>query len=542
MKESIKKLVAMIVAASSTVGSIGLFAACGGGNEVDPTVTKVALIEKGYGSAFLDALVEEYNKTATTKVEIAETTSFMDYVETTLLSGPKANDVDLYFSIQGNNGAFGYISQGKASGYDCIFEDLSDVYNAVPAGYGESGKPFKEMLNEYFVEASTYTNGKQYLIPWATGVEGLVYNTALFEKYNLSVPRTTNELFALCDSMMQVNANGQKTPKYKNSKNIDIYPYTFSGKVNYGMYLNTVWWAQFEGIDTFNNFLEGKDANGNLTPDIFAQEGRLSAYKNYHKLISKASGYTDVNANGNDFTTAQSAFLKEEALMIATGDWVEREMESSSSNIKTIEFMPIPVNSDIINEGSALPDHSIKTEADLCAVIDYVNGKAQTLPAGVSEDDVDFVASAMSMYMTEGDGHVMFVPSYANQIAGAKDFISFVISKKGQEIMVQTGMGNRVPMDVDMTAMDSYAGLSQFQKSKMNIMDGVTYVGRKYNSAIAFNGGLSLWYSVDTNTCDSAFSMNTSSSSYKDAFTYWKRECETMKSQWDNILQNAGIK
>lgn len=536
MKKTIKQWITMLVATSVTVGSLGLFSGCMGGNEPDPTVTKIALIEKGYGRAFLDALVTEYNKTATTKAEIAESTSFMDYVETTLLSGPKANDIDLYFSIQGNNGAFGYISQGKASGYDCIFADLTDVYTAVPEGYGQAGKPFKEMLNEYFVEASTYTDGKQYLIPWATGVEGLVYNTALFEKYDLKVPRTTNELFALCDSMLENGA-----PKYKNSKNIDIYPYTFSGKVNYGMYLNTVWWAQFEGIDTFNNFLEGKDANGNLTPDIFAQEGRLSAYRNYHKLISKASGYAEINANGNDFTTAQAAFLKEEALMIATGDWVEREMGSSASNIKTIEFMPIPVNSDIIEEGSALPDHSIKTEADLCAVIDYVNGETQSFPTGVTQDDVDFVKSAMSMYMTEGDGHVMFIPSYANQITGAKDFISFVLSKTGQEIMLKNGLGNRIPMDIDMSTMDSFATLSQFQRSKMDIMDGITYVGRKYNSPIAFNGGLSLWYSVDTNTCDSSFSMNTSSSSYKDAFTYWKREYETMKSQWDNILQNAGI-
>lgn len=538
MKKIIKKLLPMLMVASVVTSSVGLFSGCGGGNEEDPSVTKIALIEKGYGKAFLEALVEEYNKTATIKAEIAESTSFMDYVETTLLSGPKANDVDLYFSIQGNNGAFGYISQGKASGYDCIFEDLSDIYNAVPVGYGTQGKAFKEMLNEYFVEASTYIDGKQYLIPWATGVEGLVYNTALFEKCGLSVPRTTNEFFELCDSML--TADG--TPKYKNSKNIDIYPYTFSGKVNYGMYLNTVWWAQFEGIDTFNNFLEGKDADGNLTPDIFAQEGRLSAYRNYHKLISKESGYTEVNANGNDFTTAQTSFLKEEALMIATGDWVEREMESSSSNIKTIAFMPIPVNSDIINEGSALPDHSIKTEADLRAVIDYVNDDAQTLPAGVTKADVDFVKSAMSMYMTEGDGHVMFVPSYANQKTGAKDFISFVLSKQGQEIMMQKGLGNRIPMDIDITTMDSHAGLSQFQKSKMDIMNGVTYVGRKYNSAITFNGGLSLWYSVDTNTCDSSFSMNTSSNTYKDAFTYWNRECELMRSQWETILDNAGIK
>lgn len=539
MKKVIKKIFTMLLIASITVSSLGIFASCtGNSTKADASVTKIALIQKGYGKAFLEALVEEYNKTATTKVEIAESTSFMDYVETTLLSGPKANDIDLYFSIQGNNGAFGYIAQGKANGYDCIFEDLSDIYNSVPTGYGEEGKPFKEMLNEYFVEASTYTNGKQYLIPWATGIEGLMYNTALFEKHNLSVPRTTDELFALCDSLLGEDG----VPKYENEKGIPIYPYTFSGKVNYGMYLNTVWWAQFEGIDTFNNFLEGKDANGNLTPEIFAQEGRLSAYKKYHKLISKASGYTDVNANGNDFTTAQTSFLKEESFMIATGDWVEREMESSSSNIKTIEFMPIPVNSDIIDEGSALPDHSIKSDADLCAVIDYVNGKSETLPTGVTQADVDFVASAMSMYMTEGDGHVMFIPSYANQINGAKDFIKFVISKQGQEIMIKNGMGNRIPMDIDMTKMDAYNSLSQLQKSKMTIMDGITYVGRKYNSAITFNGGLSLWYSVDTNTCDASFSMNTSSSSYKDAETYWLRECELMRSQWDNILQNAGIR
>jgi hypothetical protein len=108
--------------------------------------------------------------------------------------------------------------------------------------------------------------------------------------------------------------------------------------------------------------------------------------------------------------------------------------------------------------------------------------------------------------------------------------------------MIQKGMGNRIPMDIDMSTMDSFATLSQFQRSKMDIMDGITYVGRKYNSPIAFNGGLSLWYSVDTNTCDSSFSMNTSSNTYKDALTYWTRECELMRSQWEIILDNAGIK
>ena len=55
-------------------------------------------------------------------------------------------------------------------------------------------------------------------------------------------------------------------------------------------------------------------------------------------------------------------------------------------------------------------------------VVDYVDGKTQTKPAGVSDDDIAYVRKARNVVNAE-TGHVCFIPVYSNNKELAKDFL-----------------------------------------------------------------------------------------------------------------------
>jgi ABC-type glycerol-3-phosphate transport system substrate-binding protein len=49
-------------------------------------------------------------------------------------------------------------------------------------------------------------------IPWSVSFGGLLYNATLFEKLGLSIPKTTDEMFALMETVKDL---GGTNPNYK---------------------------------------------------------------------------------------------------------------------------------------------------------------------------------------------------------------------------------------------------------------------------------------------------------------------------------------
>lgn len=286
-----KKIVALVSALTLLLPMV--FAGCSGnggggaGGKVDSSVLQIGVENKGYGDQFAYKLAEAFQAKTGIETKVVKSNS-SDWTDTALLSGPRNNDIDVIFDI--NNLAMKNLAAAYfIDGYERAYADLSDIYDAPLEGYNVD-KTLEEMVFPYSLAACTwggegegYGDGKQYFVNWATGFEGLVYNKSLFTKYGFSVPKTTNEMFALMDQMKALSA--------KNADGYDIYPFAYSGKVNYLHYPQLVWWAQYDGIDTFNNILQGKDVNGNY--DYAAPVG---GYK-YVKL--------ELTANSKNFAKSE---------------------------------------------------------------------------------------------------------------------------------------------------------------------------------------------------------------------------------------------
>ena len=155
--------------------SMGMMTACNGGGgsttEGDVKEVQIGVVSKGYGNEFAKSLADAYNATHTdVKVVVKKTTPTGTYQDTQLQLGKKKNNIDIFFSI--NNTVFA--TQGDATLYH--WADLSDVYNSVAVGYAESDgvKTIKDLLDPSFVSNFTYSDGKQYSMPWTSGVVGFL--------------------------------------------------------------------------------------------------------------------------------------------------------------------------------------------------------------------------------------------------------------------------------------------------------------------------------------------------------------------------------
>ena len=532
---------------------VAALAGCGGGsasrapgnkdgNNGDNTgkaagTLKLGIVDKGYGDEFLKKLAEGFEKKTGIKT-VVEKSSSADWVENAMQAGAANNDLDVIFDIN-PRAMKNLATKDYVAGYDRIYVDLSDIYDAKLEGY-TTDMTLKEALLPYSLTACTwggdgegYGDGKQYFVNWAAGIEGIVYNKALFEKYKLSVPKTTDELFAVMDQMKKLEGG-----KYaKNSDGYEIYPFAYSGKVNYLNYPATVWWAQYDGIDVFNNALQGKDANGNYSAESAKTAGKLSAMNHVSQLLSADNQYTDPNSASQNFTNAQVLFLAEQSFMMSTGDWIEREMSSNFEGSVEIEFMRIPVNSNITSKCS-----SISNDAQLSEVVAYIDGDTSEKPAFVSEEDLAFVTSARSMYCSEGNQHIAYIPAYSNNIEAGKQFLSYMLSKEGQEIVLEYSYGNMAPLNIDIAEFDYASSMSSLQKSKFELLNfngGATLVGTNYVHPMNYAGGVELYNAKIT--MEIAFGGVTTSATHLTPKQLWQRDYDKVAADWNSKLSRAGV-
>ncbi len=503
------------------------------------TVLKIGAAAKGYGEEYIKQLAVAYEEKTGVKTIIAKSSSDEAALRATLQAGPKNNDIDVYFDIW-PKAMSALATVNYVEGYERIFAPLSDIYDEVPEGWG-TDKTLKELVLPYSLKACTwggedadYGDGNQYFVNTATGMEGLVYNVDLFDKYGLKVPRTTNEFLALLEQMKTIK-NGTYA---KNAEGFDVYPYVYSGKANYSNYLGVVWWAQYDGVDIYNLALEGKDANGNYTADSLKSVGKLSAMTIISKLLNQKSGYTDPTNYSQSFTNAQLKFLDGQAFMMSTGDWVEREMSANfEEGSLNIAFMRMPVNSDIIRQCD-----SVTTEEQLIGTIAYIDGDTDARPSYLSDADLKRVSEARSVYCSEGNQHMVYIPVYSDMIEEAKDFIRFMMSKEGQEIMIEYCYGNISPLNVDITQMKGYDGLSTLQKSKYEMLTsaiGLSFVGNSYVHPMAYAGGVESFYNQPT--FETAFGVVETSASYMTPKEIWEADYKRMSNVWSNIMKTAGV-
>ncbi len=72
---------------------------------------------------------------------------------------------------------------------------------------GLTKEQIDNFIDGYYEEGKVYGDGKMYTLPMSKSTEVFYYNKTFFEKHNLSVPTTWDELEALCKTIKEIDPN-----------------------------------------------------------------------------------------------------------------------------------------------------------------------------------------------------------------------------------------------------------------------------------------------------------------------------------------------
>ncbi|HCW54357.1 MAG TPA: ABC transporter substrate-binding protein [Clostridium sp.] len=179
---------------------------------------------------------------------------------------------------------------------------------------------YKDKFINAAIEQCSY-NGKIYAVPVENvSVAGFFYNKEIFEKYNLSEPKTISELEAICDKLKAEN----------------ISPFTLANSTKwtgsmYYMYLAT----RHGGLKPFADAAAG---TGSFENDSFKFAG-----DKIQEWVKK--GYFNEGFNGMDDDSGQARqlFYQGSAAMDLMGSWFPGSVISENPDfIKKVGFFPFP--------------------------------------------------------------------------------------------------------------------------------------------------------------------------------------------------------
>lgn len=536
MKKTARSIISLMLA------GVMLLCLCGCGlstqeEEISENTLVIQVESKGYGSQFARDLAEAYNaKNTGVTVAVLNDANTGGFASTALGTNTQ---VDIFFTIQ--NTVFQVMSGVEKNKW----ADLSDIYASPLVGYKESGDgvTVADGLEEFFVEAFTYSDGKQYALPWTAGFGGFMCNMTRWDKTNenlkaagqaeLQMPVTTNEMFALFDRLQEQSVKEASSGAYAFTCSTDA--------TGYLTYLFGNWYAQYAGKEAAYNFLQGKDANGVYTADIFTSDARVAAYDVMAQILLQENGYTKLESN---FQKMQRTFIKGTSMFSTNGDWMENEVSSDlNPGDANIEFVRIPVISSIVNREDIAADFTGTDEekdTKLAAIVSYIDENSLTeanaeaaSQLGVSEATLQQLIDArLFQYCTPS--FTVVVPSFSDQMDAAKDFLKFMMSKEGQEIFMASTYGIGAPLSVDMTQFDYYENSTTLSKSKMNLLQNSMMIGDESNTYPMqyISGGLKMTMMDMVND----FAGNVP----KTAESVAQAEYEYYQAIWENMMKAAG--
>ena len=378
-----KKLLSMLLALTLTLAACFTMVGCGRGDKIDDSenVLNVKIRKAGFGTTYITELGKEFEKTFASegyKVNVlpAEADLLGGKVYTDVYSGSK---VDLFFSD--SYSAKELSADGK---YGQIAADITEsVWNKKPISFdgSEEDKTVKDKLEEFFDMDSVYYKDKVYGMPFAAPVGGIAVNTKVLDQYDLEVPRTTDEMFACAEVLME------------NALTDEIFPFTYSFSGN--LYVNRIagpWIAQAGGYEDYYKFFTWNNVDGTNIED----PSEVYGYKGVRDMLEVMFHYYDYNmmsygSDSHDISAAQGQIMKGEALFYSVGDWMFQEEYVKFPNYRNdVLLIPAPMISSLGVElfGDEYPD---KHDAILSEICKYA------LDGKLAEDIEPLVESALSV-------------------------------------------------------------------------------------------------------------------------------------------------
>lgn len=456
-----------------------------------------------------------------------------------------SNTVDLYVTCA-PMGSF-------VVGASAKFAELTDVYDSVIPGESKTvGEKMSAGVREpqeiRQVGVSEDAPPEYYGMPWVRGAMGMFYNKtrldALMGVTDYETPRTTDRLVSLvADLQHKINPTDPTA--------IKDAPMLYMSNSSYTGATAITWWAQYEGIENYENFWYGIDEDGNYSSDVFRQQGRLEALTVLERLIGRQHYQSCAVSMTGSHMEIQTKFMTGEAgVFFFNGDWLLNEMKnlnkSDRYHVDDVRMLRMPVISAIVDKCS-----SVKTDDQLNEVVGYVD-KNMTFDAAKTEyaknntaelvkADYDRIYSARNMVQRMG-GHEMFIPEYALGKEVAKDFMRFMASDKGIEILVREGKGFISPFDFD--APESLKNeFSPMQRERYERMKTAVELRASGSYPLYQFGGLKAF--TRTANIDRAFGAE-NADDRKSAYEVYKEDIDyytgNNDAQFNLLLEKAGLR
>lgn len=522
MKKSIKLLVVALAALQATS-----LVACGTKTkENTPETLEIYIGDYGYGTSWLDKIITSFKEEAWVKEKYPNliipkpmTNSTRTYAEDTINS--EVTTIDLFittasaapsFNKRGNNGK-------------SLYEELTDLYEATVPGESVTfaEKMDDYMLSQYKMDVVGIGEG-YYSVPWVKGYLGLLYNKKITDKLGAAykLPNTTDELIQMCQDLKEIGET----------------PFVFNTGEDYNSTIAGTWWAQYQGIDGVTDYWNGIH-DGEYSPEIFRQQGRLESLKVMEALFAADTGNYDPKVNSWTFTQAQTQFLSGAGAMQVNGDWFENETADKAQYADAeIRFMKVPVISAIKDRCTTISD-----DATLSKVIAAIDGGATSYD-DVSAEDFAIVKEARQT-VSLLSGHDIYIPSYSNSVALAKDFLAYLATDKSIQTFTRETNGAIMPFEYNFETQSPslYAELSDMQKEKLDIFKDAKIAPMAALYKFSYYGGLSA-YSQTKNltkafTAVNASERKTAQQIFDDEYNFYTASNNEMFNQ---ILTKMGLK
>lgn len=457
-----KALTALAVSAAFCLGA----AACGekadpGRATAETGEITIRIVDKGYGTDWLYQIADAYMAaTPGCTVKIIES---QDSGAVSSRAQSASNDADI---IVTTDSLFGL----QLDGY---LYDITEVYDSVQDGYED---PLKDRMNQSFRDYFETADEKFYQMSWVESYSGYMYNkTVLDEAYGegkYTLPKTTDELIAMCKDLEENHA--------------DIDPIALSQSMSYYDLIKYTWFAQWLGVEKYNNMLQGYYLNdaGEYVPcetveeftEMISAEGRTASYEAIFELLRN---YSHSDSDRMSFTDSQNAFLglgygtnMTKCAFYLIGDWFLTEMASAiQSSGADVRYMKTVVLSDMAD---TLEDPLEDSElSELIGFIDegktYEDVKAESGWSGLSENDYDRVYESRYANYSSGTSHVLGVPRLragGGQYNLAMKFLKYMVSDEAQAIYVQAQDGLTMPYGYTLKRAEEDYGLTFSETAK----------------------------------------------------------------------------
>lgn len=508
-----KKLRTILILVLCMIIGTSVFAGCTNKNENKEDTIYAVCINKGYGTDWVNALLQRFCELNPQYKYDVEKVYNDDQIKDKIESGSQYCRWDLAF-----NGA----TYAADTNY---LLSLNEIYNYEYIDGSRAGTTVISNVDDNALKGIVKkVNGQDvyYALPWTAEVGGLCVNNdavkaKLGNDWRKNYPcRTTDELLEFCSALQSAG----------------LQPLMHSATNDYYGGISRVWFAQYNGESGVSNYFEGRFSTPlgyQVGPAVAKNQGVLKAYEVLEALGKGGYYYTD--GYGLEWDVAQTLFMSGATAMLPIGDWVQTEMNKQYPNVD-VQFIRYPVLTSLGVDKLGI------TDDELSNIIAYVDGEVETKPSvdsnkGLSTDEViEQVEIARSWSNSYINNFTVCIPEYSPKAEIAKEFLKFMVSDEGQEVYARATNGLTMCYGWNIEENVSvWNSVGNFAKSRWDIVKNARFLIRDRWESYG-KAGLTPFRASEVAPLPILLSRATNAWSAQKAYEY---DYETYEREWSAL-------